>query len=85
MTQSVKPKFRLNQKVTILTGKYLDGHLDVGFVIGIEKYSEQTYVSLMSAKHFLSLLNAFRYKVVFEQGARLQTSHVLENDLRAER
>lgn len=73
----MKPKFKLEQKVTVLA----HGHADTGFVIGIEKYSAKTYVALVSAKQFLTLLDTFRYKVVYERGNRLKEWQFLETEL----
>ena len=78
-----KAKFRMNQEVVITSTRYLDGHSDTGFVIGIERYTSESYLFLVSTKQFLSLLNTFRYKVVYERGNKLFKDYFLESELDA--
>lgn len=58
-------KFRMNQKVTILKGRKMDGRYNHGTIIGVQKVETQIFLSYRDEKEFLKRFNGFQYKVAY--------------------
>lgn len=72
-------KFKMNQKVHILSDHKADGSKSVGVIVGIVKCSEYLYHT--SFKDYLKNLTNFEYFVATDYGSRIETRRIIESDL----
>jgi hypothetical protein len=56
---------RMNKKVTILTGKKIDGRVNKSIVVGIEMTEDKAYLGYLSPSEFFSRFTKPRYKVAY--------------------
>ena len=58
-------KFRMNQKVKILSSKKLDGRYNYGKIVGMEKCQNGCYMGYKNEKEFLARYTIEKFKVVY--------------------
>lgn len=72
-------KFRMNQKVHILSDRKVDGSKSVGVIVGVVKYSNNMFH--ITFKDYLRNLTNFEYFVAVDYGSRIETRRITEENL----
>lgn len=72
-------KFKMNQKVHILSDRKMDGSKSVGVIVGVVKYSNN--MSHITFKDYLRNLTNFEYFVAVDYGSRIETRRITEENL----
>ena len=58
-------KFKMGQKVKILSSKKTSGLFNYGTIIGIEKEEDAYYLGYISEKEYLARFTTIKYKVAY--------------------
>lgn len=77
----MKPKFRLKQKVRVLSVIKTNGDLVFGTVIGVELYSPKTYWGYVNEKEYFSRFTDYRYLVAYEMSRSFIREYFEESKL----
>lgn len=78
-------KFRMGQKVKIISSKKTDGRFNYGTIVGIEKEQDAFYLGYISEREYLSRFTVINYKIAYIDCVNERATFIWENEKNLER